>query len=94
MQYQNEELQKLRSTLSDEQKRLNELNREQGASSWFTKIPLSEESYDLAKWFNSIKYHPIVNLAITLMSRIPFVAKKGALFLCVTTTSKILHQYC
>ena len=49
MQYQHEELQKLRSTLSDEQKRLNELNREQGASSWFTKIPLSEESYNLAK---------------------------------------------
>ena len=33
MQYHNEELQKLRSTLTDEQKRLTELNREQGASS-------------------------------------------------------------
>ena len=40
---------KLRSTLSDEQKRLNELNREQGASSWLTTIPLSEEGYDLTK---------------------------------------------
>ena len=33
MQHHNEELQKLRSTLTDEQKRLTELNREQGASS-------------------------------------------------------------
>ena len=33
MQHHNEELQKLRSTLTDEQKRLPELNREQGASS-------------------------------------------------------------
>ena len=33
MQHHNEELQKLPSTLSDKQKRLNELNREQGASS-------------------------------------------------------------
>ena len=49
MQHHNEELQKLRSTLSDEQKCLNELNREQGASSWLTAIPLSEEGYDLTK---------------------------------------------
>ena len=49
MQHRNEELQKLRSTLIDEQKRLNELNREQEASSWLTAIPLSEEGYDLTK---------------------------------------------
>ena len=49
MQYHNAELQKLRSTSNDEQKRLNELNREQGASSWLTTIPLSEEGYDLTK---------------------------------------------
>ena len=49
MHHHNEELQKLRYTLSDKQKRLNELNREQGASSWLTTIPLSEEGYDLTK---------------------------------------------
>ena len=49
MQHCNEELQKLRSTLSDKQKRLNELNREQGTSSWLTTITLSEEGYDLTK---------------------------------------------
>ena len=49
MQNRNEKIQKLRSTLSDEQKHLNELNTEQGASSCLTAIPLSEESYDLAK---------------------------------------------
>ena len=49
MQHHYEKLQKLRSILSDEQKRLNELNREQGASSWLTTIPLSEEGYDLTK---------------------------------------------
>ena len=42
MQHHNEELQKLRSTLSDEQKGLNESNREQGASSLLsTTIPPS-----------------------------------------------------
>ena len=40
---------KLRSTLSDEQKRLNELNREQGALRWLTTIPVSEGNYDLTK---------------------------------------------
>ena len=49
MQHHNEELQKLRSTLSDKQKGPNKLNREQGASSWLTTIPLSEEGYDLTK---------------------------------------------
>ena len=49
MQHHNEELQKLRSTLSDEQKRPNELDREQGASSWLTTITLSEEGCDLTK---------------------------------------------
>ena len=49
MQHHNEESLKLRSTLSDEQKRLNELNREQGACRWLTTIPLSEEGYNLTK---------------------------------------------
>ena len=49
MQHHNEESQKLRSTLRDEQKLLNELNREQGASRWLTTIPLSEEGYNLTK---------------------------------------------
>ena len=46
MQHHNEELQNIRSNLSDEQKRLNELNGEQGSSSLLTTIPLSEESYE------------------------------------------------
>ena len=49
MQHHNEELQKLQTTLSNKQKRLNELNREQGAYSWLTTIPLSEEGYELTK---------------------------------------------
>ena len=49
MWHNNEKLQKLGSTLGDEQKCLNELNREQGVSSWLTTIPLSEEGYDLTK---------------------------------------------
>ena len=49
MQHHNGELQKLRSTLSDKQKRLNELNREQGSSKWLTTIPLSEKDYNLNK---------------------------------------------
>ena len=49
IQHRNKELHKLGSTLSDEQKRLNELNREQRASSWLTTMPVSEEGYDLTK---------------------------------------------
>ena len=50
MQHHNEELQKFRSTLSDEQKCLNELNREQGASSCLTTIiPSEKKDYDLTK---------------------------------------------
>ena len=49
MQRRNKELQKLRAPSSDEQKLLNGLNREQGASSQLTTIPLSEEGYDLTK---------------------------------------------
>ena len=50
MQHHNEELQKFRSTLSNEQKCLNELNREQGASSWLTTIiPSEKKYYDLTK---------------------------------------------
>ena len=82
MQHHSEELQKLRSTLRVKQKHLNELNREQGASSWLTTIPLSEEGYDLTKqlfWdLIRIRYgwthtnHPIVNVAISLMSVVPW----------------------
>ena len=43
MQHHNEEMQKFQSTLSDEQKCLNELHREQGASSWLTTIIPSEK---------------------------------------------------
>ena len=49
MQHYIEELQEIRSTLSDEQERLKELNREQGASSWLITVPLLEEGYDLTK---------------------------------------------
>ena len=49
MQHHNEELQNLRSNLSEEQKRLSEINREQGASIWLATIPLSGEGYDLTK---------------------------------------------
>ena len=42
---------------------------------------------------HSQDYLPIVNTAISLTSSIPFVEKRGALFLCDTTTStsEILH---
>ena len=49
MQHYNEELQRLRSSLSNEENRVNELNGEQRASSWLTTIPLLEEGYDLTK---------------------------------------------
>ena len=40
---------KVRSCLTEEQIRLNNLNQEHGSSSWLTTLPLSEEGHDLTK---------------------------------------------
>lgn len=42
-------LESIRSCLTEEQIRLNNLNQEHGTSSWLTTLPLSEEGYDLTK---------------------------------------------
>ena len=42
-------LENIRSYLTEEQIRLNNLNQEHGSSSWLTTLPLSEEGYDLTK---------------------------------------------
>ena len=42
-------LENIRSYLTKEQIRLNNLNEEHGSSSWLTTLPLSEEGYDLTK---------------------------------------------
>ena len=40
-------LQRLRNDMSDEQRRLNEVNRQQGASTWLTTLPIKEEGYTI-----------------------------------------------
>ena len=35
--------------MSDEQRRLNEINRQQGASTWLTTLPIKEEGYTINK---------------------------------------------
>ena len=40
-------LENIRSSLTEEQIRLNNLNQEHGSSSWLTEVPLSGEGYDL-----------------------------------------------
>ena len=100
-QHHNEELQKLRPTLSNEQKRLNELNREQGAFSWLIAIPLSEEDYDLTihlfRDLIRIRYGwALTRLPSNCECDMPFdiqhalSCKKGALLPCDTTTLEIL----
>ena len=42
-------LENIRSYLTEEQIRLNNLNQEHGSSSWLTLLPLSEEGYTLTK---------------------------------------------
>ena len=42
-------LENIRSYLTEEQIRLNNLNQEQGSSSWLATLPISEEEYDLTK---------------------------------------------
>ena len=49
LQHHQEQLNELRLKFSDQQKRLNELNQEQGASSWLTTLPILDEGYDLTK---------------------------------------------
>ena len=39
------DLETVRLNLNGEQKRLNDLNVEQGASSWLTTLPIKEEGY-------------------------------------------------
>ena len=49
LQHHQEGLNELRLKFSDQQKRLNELNQEQGASSWLTTLPTLDKGYDLTK---------------------------------------------
>ena len=42
-------LQRLRNDMSDEQRRLNEINRQQGASTWLTTLSIKEEGYTVNK---------------------------------------------
>ena len=42
-------LENIRSYLTEEQIKLNNLSQEQESSSWITTLPLSEEGYDLTK---------------------------------------------
>ena len=46
-----QQLNELRLKFSDQQKRLNELNQEQGPSSWLTTLPILDEGYDLTSSF-------------------------------------------
>ena len=49
LQHHQEQLNELRLKFSDQQKRLNELNEEQGAICLLTTLPLLDEGYDLTK---------------------------------------------
>ena len=42
-------LQRLRNDMTDEQQRLNEINQQQGASTWLTTLPIKEEGYTINK---------------------------------------------
>ena len=48
-QKQQAKLENIRSYLTEEQTRLNNLNQEYGSSSWLTTLPLLEEGCDLTK---------------------------------------------
>ena len=48
-QHHQEQLNGLRLKFSDPQKRLNELNQEQGAICLLTTLPILDEGYDLTK---------------------------------------------
>ena len=49
LQYHQDELSKLQNNFSDNQRRLLELNQEQGTSSWLTALAITDQSYDLTK---------------------------------------------
>ena len=49
LQHHQDELSKLQNNLSDNQRHLLELNQKQGASSWLTTLPITDEGYNLTK---------------------------------------------
>ena len=49
LQHHQEQLNELITQFNNQQKRLNQLNQEQGTSSWLTTLPILEEGYDLTK---------------------------------------------
>ena len=49
LQHHQEQLNELRLNFSDQQKRLKELNQEQGALTRLTTLPIVDEDYDLTK---------------------------------------------
>ena len=49
LQRHKKKLKMMRQDITEQQRRLDNLNQEQGASSWLTTSPIKEEGYDLTK---------------------------------------------
>ena len=100
----------VRSCLTEEQLRLNNLNQEKGSSSWLTSLPVAEEGYDLTKnssgilfeftmFGHSQDFQIIVNVVKNLTFNMLFLAKKIGFVslrhnLVRNITSSLLSEVC
>ena len=92
MQDYDEELQKLQSCLRVEQERLNKENKKPPAD-WLQYLFKRRLWFNLTVNLGCDSYHLIVNVALSLISSMPFVAKREDLILYDTITSETLRRY-
>ena len=97
LQHHQEQLNELRLKFSDQQKRLKELNQEQGALTRLTTLPIVNEGYDLTKqlfWWVLTNYQLIVSVDQNSTPNMLSRARKMVLFHFAIITLEISRQNC
>ena len=97
LQHHQEQLNELRLKFSDQQKRLKELNQEQGALTRLTTLPIVNEGYDLTKqlfWWVLTNYQLIVSVDQNSTPNMLSRARKVVLFHFAIITLEISRQNC
>ena len=97
LQHHQEQLNELRLKFSDQQKRLKELDQEQGALTRLTTLPIVNEGYDLTKqlfWWVLTNYQLIVSVDQNSTPNMLSRARKVVLFHFAIITLEISRQNC
>ena len=97
LQHHQEQLNELRLKFSDQQKRLKELNQEQGTLTRLITLPIVNEGYDLTKqlfWWVLTNYQLIVSVDQNSTPNMLSRARKMVLFHFAIITLEISRQNC